>query len=132
MAVFSGKTGTLLIGSTAVTPVTQWKLTVTSHNLDYAANDTAGWKQRVPGLRDSNGSFEVAADEAGHCPVAEGDVVTLGLNVDSSGNNYYTVPAIIDHIEVDVDLRTDKIVAYAIKFSGNGPVTAHGIVSPTG
>ena len=129
MAVLSGKSGTLNIDADEVTPVARWKLAVTSHNPEYAANDTGGWKQRVAGVRDSTGSFLVMADDAGHCPVAEGDAVTLNLHVDDSGNDYYGVPAIISSIQVDVDISAGQIVAYVVGFSGNGAVTTNGIVA---
>jgi hypothetical protein len=129
MAVLSGKSGTLYLNSDEVTPVSNWKFTITSNNPSYAANDTGGWKQRAAGVCDSTGSFQVKVDDSGHCPVAEGDAATLQLHVDNSGNNYYQVPAIIDKIEVEVDLSAGKILAYAVEFSGNGAVTPNGIVA---
>jgi hypothetical protein len=125
----SGKNGTLLCNGAQVAPVTSWKLAVTGSNLDYVANDTGGWKKRAAGPRDSSGSFQVKADDAGHCPVAEGDAVTLDLHLDRTGNNYYTVAAIIQRIEVETDISAGKIVAYVIEFAGNGAVTPHGIVA---
>ena len=68
-------------------------------------------------------------DDGGHCPVAEGDAVTLDLHVDRTGDNYYSAAAIIDKIEVEVDIAAGKIVAYAVEFSGDGAVVPHGILS---
>ena len=82
---------------------------------------------------DTPGAYPgVAAEEGGHCPVAEGDAVTLNLHVDKSGHNYYAVPTVIDKIEVDVDIAAGRIVAYIIAFSGNGAVTPHGAVGKAG
>jgi hypothetical protein len=129
MAVLSGKSGTLYLGTDEVTPVANWKLALTSHNPAYAANDTGGWQQRVAGVCDSSGSFAVLVDPSGHCPLSEGDAVTLELHVDSSGDNYYSVPAIINAIQVDVDISAGSIVAYAVAFSGNGTVTPNGALA---
>ncbi len=129
MAVMSGKNGTLFCNGEQVAPLTNWKLAVTSKNLDYVANDTGGWTARAAGPRDSSGSFQVKADDAGHCPVAEGDAVTLDLHVDRTGNNYYAVAAIIQRIEVETDISGGKVVGYVIEFAGNGAVTPNGIVA---
>ena len=129
MAVLSGKNGTLFLGRTEITPVVNWKLVTTSHNPDYAANDTGGWKMRAAGVRDASGSFEIKAARRPHCPVEEGDASTLSLQLDDTGGNYYQVPAIIDKISVDVDINKGEIVAYVIEFSGNGPVVRLGIVA---
>ncbi len=130
MAVLSGKNGTLNLGGAQVAPVSNWRLIVTSNNPNYAANDTGGWKQRAAGVRDSSGSFEVKVNDSGHCPVAEGDSVALELQLDGSGNNYYAVAAIVDKIEVNVDISAGQIIAYLIDFSGNGPVTPYGVAAP--
>jgi hypothetical protein len=127
MAVLSGKNGTLFLGGSEITPVSNWKLVATSNNPDYAANDTGGWKKRVAGVRDASGSFEIKAADNQHCPVEEGDAPTLNLHLDNTGNNYYEVPAIIDKISVDVNISKGEIVAYVVDFSGNGPVVRYGV-----
>jgi len=129
MAVLSGKDGTLYAGDAEVTPLSNWKLSITADNPHYVANDTGGCKKRVAGARDSSGSFAVKAEEEGKCPVAEGDPVTLKLHVDATGNNYYEVPAIIDKIDVEVDVGEGRMVAFAVAFSGDGPVNTHGVVA---
>lgn len=131
MAVMSGKNGTLFLGENEVSPVTNWKLVATSDNPDYAANDTAGWKKRVAGVRDASGSFEVKVADDKQCPVEEGDSVSLALHLDATGDNYYEVPAIIDKISVDVDINKGEIVACIVEFSGNGAVVRHGIANKT-
>jgi hypothetical protein len=132
MAVLSGKNGTLYVGEDEITPVSNWRLRVTSDNPDYAANDTGGWKKRAAGVKDCSGSFDVKVEDAGNCPVEEGDTVALKLHVDATGENYYDVPAIIDEIEVNVDINEGRIVAFAIDFSGNGAITAHGVLAKAG
>ncbi len=132
MAVLSGNRGTLYLNAAQVTPVSNWKLAVISNNLDYVANDTGGWKGRAAGPSDSSGSFQLSADDQGNVPVAAGDQVTLDLHVDRTGDNYYALAAIIDRIEVAVDISAGKLVVYAVEFSGAGAIAAHGIVAKAG
>jgi len=132
MAVLSGKDGTLYVDDAEVTPVSDWKLSVTSDNPDYVANDTGGWKKRIDGVKDSRGSFEAKVDSGGNCPVEEGDAVTVELHVDATGNNYYKVPAMVDRIEVEVDINRGRIVAFVVDFSGNGAITPYGILAKSG
>ena len=65
MALLSGKNGTLYIGSSEITPVSNWKLRITGSHRAYVANDTDGWKQRAAGAKDCRGSFEVRVAEGG-------------------------------------------------------------------
>ncbi|HUT94871.1 MAG TPA: hypothetical protein VMY37_35765 [Thermoguttaceae bacterium] len=128
MSVISGKDGTLKLGDTEVTRVTQWKIEKTSGARAYTANDTGGAKKRVAGVKDCSGRFEIKAGDSDAVPVEEGDVVTLQLHVDDSGANYYEVPAIVDTIRAEVDISEGKTVAHVVAFSGNGPIVPHGIL----
>ena len=132
MAVLSGKNGTLHISDDEVAPVANWKLSIGGNNPHYIANDTGGWRKRAAGAKDCSGSFEAAVEQSGNCPVEQGDSITLKLHADDTGNNYYEVPAIIDRIGVDVDINQGRIVAHAVDFSGNGPITSHGVLAKTG
>ncbi len=132
MPVISGKAGTLLLGGNTVSPISNWKLTITSNNKAYAANDTGGCKARVAGVQDCSGSFECKVSDSGSCPVGPGDQSTAQLHVDATGADYYQVPIIIDRIRVDVDINDGQIVAFAIDFSGNGTLHAYGILATPG
>jgi hypothetical protein len=129
MPVISGKAGTLLLGGNTVSPISNWKLTITSNNKAYAANDTGGSKARVAGVSDCKGSFECKVADTGNCPVGAGEQSLAQLHVDATGADYYQVPIIIDRIQVDVDINDGQIVAFAIDFSGNGPLQAFGVLA---
>ncbi len=131
MSILSGKDGTLYLGENEVAAVTNWRLARVSLTKPYVANDTGGARRRLPGARDSSGSFAVQADDSGNAPVEEGDAVTLALHVDGSGDNYYEVPAVIDRVRVEVDISEGRIVGHLVDFSGDGPITAHGILAKT-
>jgi hypothetical protein len=128
MPVLSGKDGTLRLGGAEVLQLTFWQIEKTAANRAYAANDTGGAKRRVSGAKDCTGRLEVKATDAAKVPVAEGDVVALALHADASGDNYYELSAIVDSIRVEVDISEGKPVAYGIRFSADGPITAHGIL----
>lgn len=129
MAVISGKAGTLKLAGNTVSPISNWKLTISSSNKAYAANDTGGSKARVAGVRDCSGSFECKVSTSGTCPVAPGEQPTAQFHIDGTGANYYQVPIIIDRVQVDVDINDGQIVAFAIDFSGNGALQAMGILA---
>jgi hypothetical protein len=129
MAILSGKDGTLHLGGREVALIADWRLTTVNHSREYVANDTGGWTKRAGGVRDASGSLEIKAADDRQCPVEEGDAVLLSLHLDGSGANFCEVPAIIDRIRVDVDIGHGEIVAYAVDFSGNGPIIRHGIAA---
>lgn len=129
MPVLSGKDGTLFVGAGEAAPLVHWRLERTAANKHYVANDTGGARRRLPGARDCSGSFEIKAAAAGRAPVEEGDVVLLKLHADASGDNYYEAPAVIDRVRVEVDVSEGRTVAWLVDFSGDGPVTAHGILA---
>lgn len=129
MASQTGKGGTLFIDDVEVSPITTWELTVNSSNKAYAANDTAGWRKRLGGIKDSSGMFVIHVDTTGNAPLDEGDMITLKLHVDNTGNNYYTVPAIVDEIKTNLNINDTDIVVLQIKFSGNGVIIKNGILA---
>jgi len=131
VATLSGKNGTLRIGGAVVLHVSRWQIEKRAHNKAYTANDTGGAKKRVPGARDSAGRLEIKATDATPIPVAEGDAVALALHADATQQNYCEIAAIVDAIRTEVDISDGNPVAYLIEFSGNGPITAHGILNRT-
>lgn len=129
MAAVSGKSGTLKLGAATVAPIAQWKLELTSRHKAYAANDTGGAVKRLAGVDDASGSFQCQVSDSGNCPVRRGQQATAQFHLDASGANYYEVPIIIDRIGVTCDITGGAILAFAVDFSGNGPVSAHGIAA---
>ena len=129
MSVISGKDGTLKLAGGEVARVTHWKIEKTSGAKAYTANDTGGARKRVSGVKDCAGRFEIKASDSAGVPVEQGDAATLELHVDDSGANYYEVPAIIDAIRAEVDISEGKTIGHVVAFSGNGPITAHGILA---
>ena len=128
MPVLTGKDGTLRLGGAEVLHLASWQIEKTAATRAYTANDTGGARARVAGVKDCTGRLEIKATDSGKVPLAEGDVVALSLVADDSGRNYYELSAVIDAVRVEVDISDAKPVAYLVRFSGSGPITAHGVL----
>ena len=118
MAVISGKDGTVSFGGSAVADCTSWSITTTSNNPAYGSCDTGGWKKRVAGIKDSSGTF--TAKYNGAIAMAAGDTGSGVFTVD--GTATYTVPIIIDQVQLEVDMDDGDVVGYSVDWSGDGAV----------
>jgi len=121
MAVLSGKSGTVKEGTNTLAHITRWRLTHRANNSAWASSSTAGYKQRVAGVRDWSGSFAAVYDNATPLPVVVGNNYTLHLTTD--GTDEFTGPAIIDNLEFEVDIDDGKVIGWTAEFSGNGALT---------
>ena len=123
MPTISGKDGHVKIGAADVAEITAWSLNTTSNNPAYASSSTGGYKRRVSGVKDATGSIAFKLDPAD--PVTddfdEGDHVTLLLYVDAT--RFYSVPAVIDAINLEVDIDSGDIIGGRAEFSANGAWT---------
>lgn len=134
MSGFSGKGGKVKVGSTAIAEVTKWNFKPTSNNPSWGSSSSNGYKKRVAGVKDGSGSFDVKIDRSSLflATVKEGDEVTLNLYLETHFDNatppvedskYYIVPAIIDSVDVNVDVDNGEPVSATIEFSSNGAWT---------
>jgi len=128
MAILSGKDGTVYSGGTPLVPVCGWRLTLKCETFAYLAGDSGGAVARLAGPTDCEGILEVALEENTPCPLEPGRNVELQLHVDKTGQNFYEVPAVIEQVELLVELNSDLPLTYEVRFSGNGPLVAHGIL----
>ncbi len=123
MATISGKDGKVMIGPAALADITRWTFNTTSNNPAYASSSTAGYRRRVAGVKDGGGRIAFKLDPAD--PVSdslnEGDQVTLLLYLDAT--HFYTVPAVIDALELEVDISTGDVLGGTAAFSTNGAWT---------
>jgi len=129
MPILSGNDGTVRLAGGELLRVTDWQIEKTSANKSYTANDTGGARKRVPGAKDCCGRLEIKADDASPMPLCEGECVALELHADGSGENYYELAAVVDAIRLAVDVGRGTPIAYLVGFSGNGPITAHGVLN---
>ena len=123
MATFSGKDGQVLRDSTTLADVTRWRLKTTANNRAYASSATGGHKRRLRGVKDGGGDFAFLLNRADPVTgqLAEGDLVTLKLYVDTT--NFFTVPAIIDSLSLEVDVSSGDVVGGTAEFSADGAWT---------
>jgi len=119
MATISGKDGTVSIDTVAVLDATGWQTTYSSNNPAYGSTDTAGWKNRVAGVKDSNGNYE--AKYNGAIATTAGQETDGDFTLDGAAT--YDIPSIIDQISLEVDMDDGDVVGYTNDFSGNGAIT---------
>jgi hypothetical protein len=123
MSTISGKDGKVLIGAAALADITRWTFNATSVNPAYASSSTAGFRRRVAGIKEGAGRIAFKLDPAD--PISdslnEGDQVTLLLHLDAT--HFYTVPAIVDALELEVDISSGDVLGGTANFSSNGAWT---------
>lgn len=123
MATLSGKDGKVMIGGVALADITGWSLETTSANPAYASSSTGGYKKRLAGVKDAKGrmTFKLNAADPITDDLNEGDSVTLLLYLNAT--KFYSVPAIIDALRLEVDIDSGQVVCGVAEFSANGAWT---------
>jgi hypothetical protein len=123
MSVESGKDGKVMIGAAAIADVTKWTLRTTSNNVAYASSSTGGFRRRVAGVKDGSGTiaFKLDVEDPITDELEEGDAVTLLLYLDDS--RHYSVPAVIDALQWEVDIDRGEIIGGTAEFSIDGAWT---------
>lgn len=116
MSVKSGKDGTVTWAGTEVSSLSQWRFTELSDNPDYHTNESGDARQRVAGIKDSNGTFR-AEDRPSTVSVGQTAELVMYDNEDIA-----TVTVIIDSIDVATDINTGATVGYDVTWSGHTTV----------
>lgn len=123
----SGANGQVYWGSEAmsadaeVARVRNWRLTKSSDNKGFSDSESVNQMQRVGGIIDGTGSFEVYLP--GGVPTLEfeeGDIVTIQLDWDGDTGYYYGGEVIIDSIEYEVDVEGAELEGAVVSFSQDG------------
>jgi len=123
MATASGKDGKVVVGATTLAEITHWTFRTESNNVAYGSSATAGFRRRVAGIKDGRGTVRGKLDPADPLDSIfdEGDTVTLLLYVDAT--HFYSVPALVDSVEFEVDIDRGDIVGWIAEFSADGAWT---------
>lgn len=123
MATISGKNGKVMIGATPLAEITDWTFHASSHNPAYASSSTGGYRKRVAGVKDGSGhiGFKLDPDSPITNNFDEGSSVTLLLHLDAT--RYYSVPAVIDALQLAVDVSSGDVLGGMAMFSVNGAWT---------
>lgn len=120
MTMQSGKDGKVVIGATPIADVVRWTFRNTARSVAYASNKTGQRLRQVPGTRSGGGTIAFQFNPA--APVSEqlaaGSVVTLLLHLDAV--RHYELPAVIEALELQVDIDTGALIGGTAQFATDG------------
>ncbi len=123
MSLETGDDGKVLIGSTPLADITAWSLETTTRSVAYASSATGGYRKRLAGVKEGRGRIQFKLDVAN--PLTnqfdEGSAVTLLLYLDAT--RFYSVPAVIDSIQIQVDIDGGELIGGQADFSTDGAWT---------
>lgn len=119
MPAFSGKDGSVTIGTDQVADVTKWSAEHKVATGRFGSSSSQGWKQSVPGVQEITGDFEAKLQETTAYPDV-GSTVNLNLN---TGKLALSGSAIITSVSLDVDIDNGEPVGFKASFESNGPWT---------
>jgi len=122
MAGISGIKGKVSVGGD-LAEITGWTFNPTSNNPSWASVTNDGYKTRVAGAKDGTGSCQGKYDPGNSVitTLGVGKKVTMLLYIDDTRS--YSVPAIIDSFEIEVDADDGEAVGWSCDFSTRGKWT---------
>lgn len=125
--VTSGIGGRIKIGANLIGNITSWTVRKEKKQGEYVSSHSGGWTKRVTGAMDWSGSAEFVGD--GDLPdsfpnteLEAGTQVTLLLYADSSESKGFTGPALIESVEITLNVSEEPIGG-SMTFNGNGALT---------
>ncbi|MDA7977506.1 MAG: hypothetical protein MPJ50_01895 [Pirellulales bacterium] len=123
MGLITGDEGKVLADGTPIADITGWTFRTSVARRNYSSSKTDGYERSVPGAVSGRGAFGFQLDLANPLTdlLEEGSQVTLQLHVDAS--RYYGVPALIEMMELDVDVNGDGMVGGRAEFTADGAWT---------
>jgi hypothetical protein len=115
--------GDVKVTGTQVAEVKKWHFAPKANVPKYASNKTAGYKRAVAGVKEGAGSIDFVWDPSNPLTgtLDVGTAATLTLYINAA--QFYSVPAVIESITLDVDLDTGEIVGGNMTFVANGAWT---------
>ena len=123
MARISGKTGKLLLGATQL-HITEWSLDDMVDTPESTDSESNGWKTRIVGQADFNGSFSGFWDDT-TSPMTQGftpgTAGTIKCYVNATA--FYSGPVLIAKLSPSVPIKTGDPVEFKGEFVGNGALT---------
>ncbi len=116
----SGKSGDVEHGgSTDVVDVTGFTFNEICATTRRGTSDSAGFKKTFAGVRSASGEVRTLHDEAAAAPALKsGDSATLKLYTD--GNDYISVPAVINSRSLEVDMDEGAVTAEVLGYESHG------------
>lgn len=129
---FSGKNGTAKVGGADIAEVTAWNFEPSANVPKYASNATDTHKVGVPAVEDFSGSITTKLDADGNMPFHVGDIATLQLHVDDTGQNYIEAQVVIASDPIPCDINDGEIVEVEYGFEPRSRPTYSGILQGPG
>jgi hypothetical protein len=123
MSMQTGDDGKVMIGGVELAEITAWSFETTARSVAYASSATAGYRKRLTGAKEGRGAiaFKLNLTDPLTNYLNEGSQVTLLLYIDST--RFYSVPAVIDSLEMTVDIDRGELIGGKAEFSTNGAWT---------
>ncbi len=123
MTLMVGDDGKVLLGSTPVADVTAWRFETAMTGKEFASSATNGFRRWIAGARHGRGRFSFRLDDANPAwqGLSEGTQVTLYLHLDD--DHCYTIPAIIQTVQVDVSMAGGQPITGQATFATDGAWT---------
>jgi len=118
MSAFSGKDGTVLIGSGAVNEVTKFTIEDKCTVGKWGSNLSAGHKKALAGVIEKTGTVECMVPDSGANAMAAGDEVTLTLKPDGSATQ--SGLAVIEAVSMEVDVSEGGPTTASFTWHANG------------
>lgn len=100
--------------------VTNWSLSIGGQMHPYGSSDTSGGTKRVAGQKDWTATVTALAQADDPIGV-KGATGTLTLYTYST-SNYFAGTAMIESVDVNVDINTGAPIEYTYSFGGTGDV----------
>ena len=115
---YAGDKGAVGNGSTALSAVGEWSVSVKAENQLVVNSSTAGGALRLAGNEDWSGRYRANGAVPAFSP---GAAFTFIGSID--GVNGVTGTAIVDSVKIDADIAGGKPWTHEVAFSANGPLS---------
>jgi hypothetical protein len=113
---FSGVKGAVANGTSVLSAVGEWSVSLKAENQAVVDSSTAGGTVRVGGNTDWSGRYQANGLPAVHA----GDSFAFIGSID--GTEGVSGTAIVDSVKIDWDIAGGKVVRHEVTFSANGPL----------
>lgn len=123
MSAVSGQFGLIKIGSSNLQECTGWTFDRQVSVKEYGSCETGEYTGAVSGRKRGSGTLKgiYDPDDPIDDQIEEGDSATLLLYTTAS--KFYTVPAIIGNLALEVDIETGDVERWTASFTANGQWT---------
>jgi hypothetical protein len=121
----TGRDGDAKIGSTQICEVTKWSFNPKVNIVSYSSNKTAGYKQKLFGVREATGNLEGVWDASNpsYSVVAEA-TTDIALKLYITSTQFWAITAVIESFSQDVNIDAGEMVTWSASFHAKGTWTS--------